>query len=256
MNHLLGTAIAVEARKLVASRVVRTATVLIVAGIAALTGSMAAAANAGNEQILAQLGALASDEGWERLVGIAIQITSAAGLLGFGVVMAFVVGREFAEGTINGLFALPVTKATIAAAKLTVVLVWTAAVAVCLIAAIAAIGVILGNGVPSSDAVGGLGRLFMLTVWSGALAVPAAWAATLGRGLLPGITVTIGIVASAQVLVVAGAGAWYPPVAPTLWAIDPSSVSVLQLGLVVVVTAALASATIHSWTRLQLDRWL
>jgi ABC-2 type transport system permease protein len=40
--------------------------------------------------------------------------------------------------------------------------------------------------------------------------VPVAWAATLGRGLLPGITVTIGIIASAQVLVVTGAGAGVP----------------------------------------------
>jgi len=250
---VIGTAIAVEARKLVASRVVRYATLLIVGGIAVLTASIAAAADAGNERILAQLGDLADEDGWSRLAGISIQITSAAGLLGFGVVMAFVVGREFADGTISGLFALPVTRVAIAAAKLIVVLVWTAVVAVCLVTAIVAIGVILGNGAPGTEATDGLVRLFVLTVLSGTLAVPAAWAATLGRGLLPGIAVTIGIIASAQILVTAGAGAWYPAATPALWAMDPPTVSTVQLGLVLVITTAFGIATTRSWTRLQLD---
>jgi len=254
MTIQIRTAIAVEARKLVASRVVQASTVLIVVGIATLTGSLAAAASAGNEQILAQLGDLADEDGWDRLVGIAIQITSAAGLLGFGVVMAFVVGREFTDGTISGLFALPVTRATIVVAKVVVVLAWTAVVAACLIVAVIAIGVVGGYGLPNSAAVDRLARLFVLTVLSGALAVPAAWAATLGRSLLPGIATTIGTIASAQVLVVAGAGAWYPPVAPALWAIDPTNVTTVQLGLVLVVGAVFTAVTVHSWARLQLDR--
>ncbi|MEO6628178.1 MAG: ABC transporter permease [Aquihabitans sp.] len=251
---MLGTAITVEARKLVASSVVRYTTLFIVGGIALLTASMAVAADAGNERILAQLGDLADAGGWNRLTGIAIQITAAAGLLGFGVVMAYVVGREFADGTITGLFAIPVTRAAIATAKLIVVLLWTAVVALCLVTAIIATGVLLGNGAPDTDAAAGLVRLSVLTVLSGALAVPAAWAATLGRGLLPGIAVTIGTIASAQILVVAGTGAWYPAAAPALWAIDPLSVSKVQLGLVLVVATAFGVATTRSWTRLQLDR--
>jgi ABC-2 type transport system permease protein len=73
MTSQIRTAIMVEARKLVASRVVLAATVLIVAGITTLTASLAAAADAGNDQILAQLGDLADEDGWERLVGLAIQ---------------------------------------------------------------------------------------------------------------------------------------------------------------------------------------
>lgn len=254
MTNQLRTAIEVEARKMVASRVVQAATLLIVGGIATLTATLAAAANAGNEQIMAQLGDLADEDGWNRLVGIAIQITSAAGLLGFGVVMAYVVGREFTDGTISALFALPVTRATIAVAKVIVVLLWTAIVAVCLIGAIVVIGVVSGNGLPNNSAADRLARMLVLTLMSGALAAPAAWAATLGRSLLPGIAVTIGIIASAQVLVVAGAGAWYPPAAPALWAIDPVSVSIAQLLLVLVTATGFVALTVHSWTRLQLDR--
>ncbi|MEO6570880.1 MAG: ABC transporter permease [Ilumatobacteraceae bacterium] len=254
MTGQFRTAVAVEARKLVASHVVRAATLLIVVGIATLTASLAAAAGTGDEQILAKLGDLADEEGWALLVGIAIQITSAAGLLGFGVVMAFVVGREFTDGTISGLFALPISRGTIAAAKVAVVLVWTAVVAICLTGTIVAVGVGGGHGMPDADDVDGLARLFVLTVMSGAVAVPAAWAATLGRGLLPGIAVTIGIIASAQILVVAGAGGWYPAATPALWAIDPANVSIAQLGFVFVVAGIFTIGTVHSWVRLQLDR--
>lgn len=254
MNGGFRPAITVEARKLVASNVVRATTVVVVVGIGTLAASLDLAANAGNEQVLAQLGDLATDGRWERLVGIAIQITSAAGLLGFGVVMAYVVGREFADGTISGLFALPVTRATIVAAKIAVVLAWTAVVAVLLLATIIAIGVVAGRGMPTDAAIGRLARLVALTMLSGALAIPSAWAATLGRGLLPGIAVAIGLIASTQVLVVAGSGAWYPPVAPALWAIDPSSVSIAQLSLVPITAIATTAATLRTWSRLQLDR--
>ncbi len=135
-----------------------------------------------------------------------------------------------------------------------VVLVWTAIVAICLVAAIVVIGVVAGHGVPETGALDRLARLLTLTLLSGTLALPAAWAATLGRNLLPGIAVTIMIIASAQIIVVAGAGAWYPPGAPALWAIDPANVAILQLGLVPVTAAFFAAATLHSWNRLQLDR--
>lgn len=85
MNGAFDTAaIAVEGRKAAGSRVVLTATVLLVAGIAMLAGSLTWAAASGNEQILAQLGPLADKDGWVRLTGVMAQITAAGGLLGFG----------------------------------------------------------------------------------------------------------------------------------------------------------------------------
>lgn len=252
MNAAWTAALAVEARKLTASRVVQSATVLIVAGIAVLAVALDTAAEAGNERVLAQLGDLAAERGWTRLVGVATQITAAASLLGFGVVLAWVVGREFADGTISGLFALPVRRATIVAAKLAVYVAWTMAVAVALVTAIAVVGVVVGAGPP--DAAGSLARLLALTVLSGLLATPAAWVATLGRGLLPGIASTVVTIVIAQVMAVAGTGAWFPVAAPALWALDPDAVSVLQLGLVTLVPLVFGLLTVRTWSHLQLDR--
>src|SRR5690625_6856938 len=81
----LGTAIRVEFCKTRKSYTIQTITVLVVLGIAILAGSLLAAARRGNEQILAQLGPLADETGWNQLTGISCQITAAGALLAFGV---------------------------------------------------------------------------------------------------------------------------------------------------------------------------
>lgn len=253
MSHPFRTAFAVEAQKLRASRVVLSASALLVVGVSVLAGAMTAAAEAGNEQILSQLGPLADERGWERFWGVSAQITSAAGLLCFGVVLAWIVGREFNDGTITGLFAITVPKATTALAKLAVTLAWSATVAVGLAACLTVTGTLV-VGTPDGHSLAGLGRLLVLTVLSGLLATPAAWAATLGRGLLPGIAVAITMIATAQVLAVVGTGAWFPVAAPALWAIDPDAVSPAQLALVAVVPIGFTVLTTRAWSRLQLDR--
>jgi len=72
--------------------------------------------------------------------------------------------------------------------------------------------------------------------------------------MLAGIATTITTIAVAQVLVVAGSGAWLPVAAPALWAIDPPAVSAPQLALVTVIPLAFGALAMRSWSRLQLDR--
>lgn len=254
VHAALAAALAVEARKIVASRVVHTTTVLIVVGVAVLASSFTLAADAGNEQALAQLGPSADAQGWDRLVGVASQITAAAGLLGFGVVLSWSVGREFAEGVVVGLFALPTPRSCIVAAKLIVFAAWAAAVAMLLAVFVATLGLVLGTGPLDGSAISALARLAALAVLTGLLAVPTAWAATLGRGLLPGIATAVGMVVLAQIAVVAGTGAWFPIAAPALWATAAASVSPAQLALVAVIPLGFGTLTISAWNRLQLDR--
>lgn len=249
------TAIAVEARKARAARVVLSTTVLLVAGVAALAATTSAAARAGDAQLLAKLGPVAAQGGWPGLLNTAQQITAAAGLLAFGVVLSWSFGREFVDGTITGLFALPVTRPTIALAKLVVYLVWTVMVAIGLALVVAVVGAASGLGLSDGAAWSGLGRLVALTAMTAMLAVPAAWAATLGRGLLPGIATTVAIMAASQIIVVAGGvGAWFPFAAPALWAITPGIVSPTQLALAAIAPVGFGLLTHLTWARLQLDR--
>ena len=254
MSSPLAVAIWVEARKARASPVVLGTTLLLIAGVAILSGTLLLAADAGNEQVLAQLGPLADRDDWGRLVGVASQITAAGGLLAFGVVLSWVIGREFTDATITGLFALPIQRSTIALAKLVTYFAWTTLIALVLAALVAALGLALGLGLPDARAIAALGRLLVLTLLTALLALPAAWVSTLGRGLLPGIATSVTTLVAAQVMVVAGTGAWFPPAAPALWAVTPETVTAAQLSLVPAVSLAFTVLTTQAWAELQLDR--
>lgn len=250
----LAPAIATEARKAITSRVLRWTTGLLIAAVLALVAGILAAKNLNDPQLTAKLGPLAELEGWPALLGVAAQITAAGVMPALGIGLSWIIGREFAEGTITGLFALPVPRWGIALAKLIVYAVWVLVVAIILTSALLLLGLVLGYGAPAFDEWGTLGRHVPLTVLVGLTAAPAAWAATLGRGLLPGIATTIGLLVIAQVMAFTGVGAWFPLVTPALWAIDPTAVSGVQLALVPSIPLVFGALTLSAWHRLQLDR--
>ncbi len=246
-------ALATEAMKFLRARVPVVTTIMLTLGIAVLCAAMLGALGSGDPQLVAKLGALADPGGWVGFVLAASQISAIAGLLGFGVALSWLFGREFADGTVTGLFALPVGRGTIAAAKLVVYVVWSLIVAVVLSFAVVMIGLIAGLGSVPAEAVPLLGRLVAVTLLTALLAVPAAVAATLGRGLLAGIGAIIGVVIASQVAVFSGIGAWFPFAAPGMWATG-APVSAVQLALVGPVAAAAAALVVFAWRRLQLDR--
>ncbi|MFC9918347.1 ABC transporter permease [Agromyces binzhouensis] len=250
----LGAAVAVEGRKAIASRVMASTTVLLVVGVGVLALGMLLAAASGDAQVLAKLGPLAGVPGWAGLVGVVLQITAAAGVLAFGVALSWMFGREFADGTAAALFALPVSRPAIALGKLVVYLAWSVAVAVALTGVVATVGVAMGYGTTDAAGVAALARIPVLVVLSALIAVPAAWVATIGRGLLPGIAATVGIIVVAQVSAIADVGAWVPFVAPALWAIAPESVPAAALLTVPTVPLAFGALCALTWSRLQLDR--
>src|SRR5690625_5958954 len=98
-------AIRVEALKLSHSLVTVIATLALVAGMFALLGGITAGIASGNEELIAQAGPAASLD-WDGLLAGAAQITAVTAVLGFGIVLGWIFGREFTDGTITGLFAL------------------------------------------------------------------------------------------------------------------------------------------------------
>lgn len=250
----MNAAVRAEARKLLRAPVGIIATLAIVGGTLALLGGITAALRAGNPELTAKAGAAASLD-WSGLLSGAAQITSAGGLLGFGVVLSWIVAREFTDGTVTGLFALPVGRGRIALAKLLVYAAWACAVSLLLTLGILALGLALGYGAPTGEAREGLARQALLSLLGAALAVPVAWVATVTRSLLAAVGSAIALVVLAQVGVLAGAGGWMPPAAPALWAMtggDGASAPQLLVSLAVGVVSAVLVCV--AWERLQLAR--
>jgi ABC-2 type transport system permease protein len=247
-------ALAVEFRKARSSRVLRWTGVLLAAGVAVLAAAMVGAGRSGNSEVLAKIGPQAATGDWAALLAVATQVTAAAGVLAFGVGISWLYGREFADGTIPGLFGLPVGRGLIATAKLIVFSAWAILVAVALAVLLCGVGLVIGLGMPDTATVLGLLRLLALGGLTAMISVPAGWAASLGRGLLPGIAVSVGILILAQVSVIAGVGFWVPLVAPAMWAMDPAPGSALALTIVPIVPLGFGLATVVRWRRLELDR--
>jgi ABC-2 type transport system permease protein len=252
--NTLHIALAVEARKAVASRVIPWTSGILILGLAALTGGLLAAASAGDERILARLGPLAETHGWTLLVGTAAQILAAGGFGACGILIAWLYGREFADGTVGGLFALPVPRSSIAVGKLLVFLGWALTMAVALTVLLGLIGA--AAGLPSSDPGNAIQllRIPALTLLTAFLAVPAGWVASVARSILAGIAATIVLLIVAQVSAVLGVGVWVPLIAPALWAIAPDTVPWPALLGVAAVPVVFGGATALTWARMQLDR--
>ena len=253
---LLGIATSTEVMKFRRAMLPRVATVMLVGGITAIASSFMWASLQPGSAMAIKLAALVTEDGWAGYLGLTSQIAATAGAIGPGVVLAWLFGREFADGTITGLFALPVNRATIARAKLLVFAGWSLAFCLALVALLIVVGVVLGLGLPDETAMARSGKLLVVLLLSSMLSLPAGLAASLTRGYLGGIGAVIAIVIVSQIAVATGAGGWFTFAAPGLWAATPGagldSMTLVQLGVVVPVCAIFAGAIILSWRRLQL----
>ncbi len=247
-------AIHAEALKLTHSLVGVIATLAVVAGVLALLGGITAGVAAGNPGLVAKAGP-AGVLSWEGLLSGATQVTAVASILGFGIVLAWMFGREFADGTITGLFALPISRARIALAKLVVYAFWAVMVSIALAVGVLFLGLAIGYGLPNAETWTSLGRLVILAMLSAGISIPIAWVATVTRSLLAAVGSTVALVVVAEIAALAGAGGWMPLAAPALWAIsDGAAVTGSQLSLALAVPLVFTVLTGGAWSRLQLNR--
>jgi len=252
--HGLGAAISVEGRKMLAARVPVVTAILLIAGVTAICLSTTVATTSGSPDIIAKLGPLVAAGGWPGYLNAGLQVTAAGSAGACGILLSWSFGREFSEGTISGLFTLPVSRVAVASAKLIVYVLWCIASAVAVTGVLILAGLVVGLGAMSVADVGVVVRLPLLMLMTACMVIPAAWVSTLSRGLLGGIAVTIGLVASTQVLVFTGAGPWYPPAAPALWALQPTQTNGSAALVGLLLPAVFVFLTGLAWRRLQLDR--
>lgn len=146
---------------------------------------------------------------------VAGQLLSMAVLLAGGFVAAWSYGREFTDGTAGALAGLIAPRRTIGLVKALLLGSWLAA---CLAATLAltvvlsvAVGGHIGVEAWQNAAIGG--RAGLLTI---GLVLPFTCVATLTRSPLGTIGVLIAVVMVTQILVVLGAGAWFPYAVPSL----------------------------------------
>lgn len=241
----------VEARKLRRSPVARiaTASVLTLVGVTTV-GGYAAAMHAADTDMGQKAAALVGTPGWPGYTGLAATSIGITMLLAVGITMAWLAGREFTDGTIVGLFALPPSLGTIGTAKLVTSLAWMALVSVAAALVTTMGGIVLG--LPASGAAGHAATILLVGVLLGGGAVPSMWVATRWRGYLPGIAATLALVIVTNVAAGFGLGTYIPWAVPVLWATPGTHTPGAMLALPMAVAAVSAWAVHHAWRTVQL----
>lgn len=246
MSH----ALRVEWRKLRRSTVPATATLCMVALLPLVAlGFYRVAQNGGAGPLAQKAGALLVGEGWEGYLGVVGQIAAVAVFLGAGIVVAWAFGREHVDRTFSALFALPISRSSIAAAKLVVLTGWAIVLSVMVVSV--AFGLGAAAGVEGETTWRGLLTLLVVTLSAAILAISLAFVASIGRGYLAAVGTLILIVAAAQVAVLFGTGQWFPYAVPGLLAVAGSEgipvPGIIQMALVPLTGGIGAWLTVRWW---------
>ena len=186
----------VEVRKLLRSPVGWITSAALLGGGFALLSGVSFAIRSGNQDLITKAGQWGTTD-WHGLIGSAQQIMGAGGLLACSVLLAWLFAREFSDRTINGLFALPISRAELATAKLLVYSGWALFIAAALPLGVLLLGLALGYGPPELAWLD-LGRLVALALGTAVVALPVAWVATASRSLLAGIGAGIALMVLGQ----------------------------------------------------------
>jgi ABC-2 type transport system permease protein len=255
---MIRAAFAVEWLKLRRSRLSWLTAAIVGVGVPLLTAGFVASATHGpaDSPLAIKVNSMLVGEGWLAYLGLLAQMLSVAMLLGVGIVVAWCFGREFSDRTITALYALPTSRATIAAAKFGVVMVWSMVVILLVVGIAFALAPVADIPAPSAAALGPAGKVLVVGVNGALLAYPLAFVASAGRGHLPAVAGLILIVVATQILTVIGVGAWFPYAATSLWAgmggaAAAAMIAPHHLILIPLTAAAGVVATVWWWRTVQ-----
>jgi ABC-2 type transport system permease protein len=185
---------------------------------------------------------------WTSYLVLFAEIIGVGGFFVFVMVVSWVFGREFADGTLKDMLAVPVQRSSILLAKFIVVAAWSAAIAVIIFIFGLVMGVILHlpGGSPSIVLQGS--RLAALTACLViAVVLPFALFASAGRGYLLPLGAAVLALIMANLIMVVGWAEYFPWAIPMLYAQDESSLAPVSYVIVCLTCLAGMLATYFWW---------
>ncbi len=184
---------------------------------------------------------------WTTFLGFSAQIMAAGGFFLFTFAISWVFGREFADGTLKDMLAVPVPRFTILLAKFIVVAAWSAALAIVILITSLVMGAVINLPQTSFTTIVQGSRLALVTsILVMATVLPFALFASVGRGYLLPMGVAILALILANLVTVLGLGEYFPWAIPGLYAQGKSALAMSSYW-VVLLTALVGMATTYWW---------
>ena len=185
---------------------------------------------------------------WPAYLVLSAQIIAAGDFFFFCMIASWIFGREFTDGTLKDMLAVPVSRASILIAKFTAAGIWCAVLTLVTIIFSLVVGTILQLPQASTSILlQGTVVMAVTACLTFVTITPFAFLASVGRGYLLPIGVAILALMMANVFQVAGWGEYYPWAVAGLYTQAKSSLSAVSYGIVVLTGLAGMIATYLWW---------
>ncbi len=170
---------------------------------------------------------------WPTYMGLFGQIIAAGGYFWFILAISWVFGREFADGTLKDMLAVPVQRSSILLAKFIVVAAWSTVLTMVMFIAGLAVGAVINLPGGSMSVIFHDSALVAITACLViAVVLPFALFASVGRGYLLPLGIAVLSLMMANLVVVIGWGEYFPWAVPMLYAQGKSSLPSMSYWIV------------------------
>lgn len=170
---------------------------------------------------------------WPTYLGLFGQIIAAGGFFFYVMTISWVFGREFADGTLKDMLAVPVQRSSILLAKFILAAIWSAALTIVMFL----VGLVMGavirlpggsiNVILQGSTVAAITACLVI-----AAILPFALFASVGRGYLLPLGVAVLTLMMANLVVIVGWGEYFPWAVPGLYAQGKSPLTPMSYWIV------------------------
>ena len=185
---------------------------------------------------------------WPSYMVLYAEIISAGGFFFFIIAISWVFGREFADGTLKDMLAVPVQRSKILLAKFIVTAIWCGAMAIIILIFGLVIGAVIQlPGGTISVILHGSAVMAITVCLVIAVVFPFALVASVGRGYLLPMGVAVLTLITANLVMVVGRAEYFPWAIPTLYAQGDPPLTPISYWLVILTALAGMVATYLWW---------
>jgi ABC-2 type transport system permease protein len=185
---------------------------------------------------------------WPSYLRLYAELISAGGFFFFIIAISWIFGREFVDGTVKDLLAVPVKRSSILIAKFVVGAAWAGMIAVLMII----FGIVVGSivkfpGGSLSFILGGITTTFVTAFLVIIVVLPFAFFASIGRGYFLPMGLAVLTLITANLLMAVGWAEYFPWAVPLLYAQDTSSLNAISYVILFVISLTGMIATYVWW---------
>ena len=185
---------------------------------------------------------------WSSYLVLFAEIISAGGFFFFVLAISWIFGREFADGTLKDMLAVPVQRSSLVLAKFAVAAAWCAAMTVIIfiLGLVMATIIQLPGGSPSAI-LHGVAIAAITACLTIASILPFALFASIGRGYMLPMAVAVLSLITANMMMIAGWAEYFPWAVPMLYAQGEGSLTPISYWIVFLTGLAGVIATYLWW---------